>query len=141
MADIVLGYDDSECSRTPRSTLAVDSRARSATASSIAYAYAPPERLRGEEYKEHARALPRARRSVPPRNAIARVGEAEVELEVELVPQKPADALVALAEEREARMIVVGTHGEGPFASALLGSVPHKLLHRSRVPVLVVPAA
>ena len=69
------------------------------------------------------------------------MGEAEVELEVELVPQKPADALIALAEEREARMIVVGTHGEGPLASALLGSVPHKLLHRSRVPVLVVPAA
>ena len=37
-------------------------------------------------------------------------------------------------------MIVVGTHGEAPFAGAILGSVPHKLLHRSKRPVLVVPA-
>jgi nucleotide-binding universal stress UspA family protein len=38
-------------------------------------------------------------------------------------------------------MIVVGTHGEHPLTGAVLGSVPHKLLHLSRVPVLVVPAA
>jgi nucleotide-binding universal stress UspA family protein len=37
-------------------------------------------------------------------------------------------------------MIVVGTSGESPFAGAILGSVPHKLLHHARVPVLVVPA-
>ena len=36
-------------------------------------------------------------------------------------------------------MIVVGTHGEHPLAGAVLGSVPHKLLHLSDVPVLVVP--
>jgi nucleotide-binding universal stress UspA family protein len=36
-------------------------------------------------------------------------------------------------------MIVVGTHGEHPLAGAVLGSVPHKLLHLSDLPVLVVP--
>ena len=36
-------------------------------------------------------------------------------------------------------MIVVGTHGEHPLTGAVLGSVPHKLLHLSAVPVLVVP--
>jgi nucleotide-binding universal stress UspA family protein len=106
----------------------------------IAYAYAPPERLRGEEYAEHRRALQELGERATA-EALERTRGADVELDVALVPLKPAEALVALAEEREARMIVVGTHGEGPFASALLGSVPHKLLHRSRVPVLVVPAA
>ena len=53
---------------------------------------------------------------------------------------KPADAVLAVAERRDTRMIVVGTHGECPIAGALLGSVPHKLLHRSSAPVLVVPA-
>ena len=39
-----------------------------------------------------------------------------------------------------ARVIVVGGSGERPIVGAILGSVPHKLLHRSTVPVLVVPA-
>jgi nucleotide-binding universal stress UspA family protein len=139
MADIVLGYDDSE-SANAALDVAVDIAHAFGDRIVASYGYAPPDRLRGEEYKEHERAR-RELGEAATANAIARVGEAEVELEVELVPQKPADALIALTEEREARMIVVGTHGEGPLASALLGSVPHKLLHRSRVPVLVVPAA
>jgi nucleotide-binding universal stress UspA family protein len=36
-------------------------------------------------------------------------------------------------------MIVVGTQGESPLRSALLGSIPHKLLQLSDRPVLVVP--
>ncbi len=66
--------------------------------------------------------------------------DAGVDFEIELVPEKPARALLAVAESRAARLIVVGTHGEGPLAGALLGSVPQKLVHRSAIPVLVVPA-
>jgi len=36
-------------------------------------------------------------------------------------------------------MIVVGTHGEGAFGRVLHGSVAYNLIHRSPVPVLVVP--
>jgi len=35
---------------------------------------------------------------------------------------------------------VVGGTGERPIVGAVLGSVPHKLLYLSPVPVLVVPA-
>ena len=56
-----------------------------------------------------------------------------------VVDARPAEALLQVARERNARMIVVGTHGEHPLTGAVLGSVPHKLLHLSRVPVLVVP--
>ncbi len=35
--------------------------------------------------------------------------------------------------------IVVGTTSERPITGLILGSVPHKLVHRSPVPVLVVP--
>jgi len=57
-----------------------------------------------------------------------------------VVDARPADALLKVAADRGARMIVLGTHGEHPFAGAVLGSVPHKLLHLSTLPVLVVPA-
>lgn len=138
MADIVLGYDDSECSHAALAVALELARALGDRVV-VAYAYAPPDSLRGEEYAEHRRALQEiGQRAVA--HALERARDAGVEVDVALVPRMPADALVALAEDRSARLIVVGTHGEGPLASTLLGSVPHKLLHRSRVPVVVVPA-
>ena len=54
---------------------------------------------------------------------------------------EPSAALVEEAVERGAAMIVVGTHGEGALAGALLGSTAYRLVHRSPVPVLIVPPA
>jgi nucleotide-binding universal stress UspA family protein len=51
----------------------------------------------------------------------------------------PADALLTLARERQASMIVVGTSGERPLLGIVLGPTPSKLLHRATVPVLVIP--
>ena len=51
------------------------------------------------------------------------------------------DALLELAAERDARMIVVGSYGDSPLKGAILGAVPHKLLHLADRPVLAVPAA
>ena len=57
------------------------------------------------------------------------------------IEELPADALIDVAEQRGASMIVIGTRGESPVVGAILGSTAYKLLHRSTVPVLVVPAA
>jgi nucleotide-binding universal stress UspA family protein len=51
----------------------------------------------------------------------------------------PAERLAALAREREADEIVVGSRGLGRF-SAALGSVSHALLQQADHPVVVVPA-
>jgi len=64
---------------------------------------------------------------------------AGVDAQVELLDQKPVDALLNLAERRDARFIVVGSYGESPLRGAVLGSTPHKLLHLSERPVIVVP--
>jgi nucleotide-binding universal stress UspA family protein len=71
--------------------------------------------------------------------ALAAVRQAGVEGESAVVEEEPAEGLVHLAERIGAEMIVVETRGEGPIAGMILGSTPHKLLHRSSVPVLVVP--
>jgi nucleotide-binding universal stress UspA family protein len=58
--------------------------------------------------------------------------------EVELVNEDSYEALMNIAEARKARMIVVGSHGEGAIKGAILGSTTHKLVQLSKVPVLVV---
>ncbi len=60
-------------------------------------------------------------------------------IEVEMVPRRPVDALIAVAEQRGAEVIAVGHGGNGPLRAALLGSVTYEIVHRSPVPVLVVP--
>ena len=51
----------------------------------------------------------------------------------------PAHVLADLGKELGATAIVVGTRGERPVIGAILGSLSHKILHVSEVPVLVVP--
>jgi nucleotide-binding universal stress UspA family protein len=62
-----------------------------------------------------------------------------LEIEAIIVEVSPARGLVEIANERDVRVIVVGTRGESPLRGALVGSTPHKLLQLSERPVLVVP--
>lgn len=66
--------------------------------------------------------------------------ESGLKVEPVIVAKSPVDALVATAKKYKADMIVVGAKGQGAFAGAVLGSTTYKLLHRSVVPVLVVPS-
>lgn len=61
-------------------------------------------------------------------------------LEVELLIRRgdPVQQICAVAEEHDARLIVVGSHGWGPFKRALFGSVSTGVLHHAKQPVLVV---
>ncbi len=61
-----------------------------------------------------------------------------VQVTTEFVKAGPAEGLIAVARERDARFIVVGSHGEKPLRSALVGATPTRLLHLSDRPVLVV---
>ena len=102
----------------------------------IAYGYDPGGP--GEEYKVHREAVREIGEQVTA-EAAERARDARGRGRGRPPGGAPVDALLALASEREARLIVVGTYGEPPLRSAILGSTPHKLLHLSEVPVLVVP--
>ncbi|MFF3518106.1 universal stress protein [Streptomyces sp. NPDC002573] len=53
-----------------------------------------------------------------------------------LVRGNPADVLLRAAEGAEA--LVVGSHGRGGFARALLGSVSHRVAQHANCPVVIV---
>lgn len=53
----------------------------------------------------------------------------------------PAHEIAEAAAALEADLIVVGSRGRSPVSEVLLGSVPVRLLHIAKRPVLVVPRA
>ena len=70
----------------------------------------------------------------------ARAYLAERGLEAELVPTsgRPAEAIVALAEERNADLIVVGMRKKGFFERLVEGSVAQDVMRRATCDVLAV---
>ena len=74
------------------------------------------------------------------REATERAEAAGVSATSELVFEKAHQALADAGTKNDARVIVVGAHGESPIRGALIGSTAHKLLHLADRPVLVVPA-
>lgn len=71
----------------------------------------------------------------------AQAAEAGISLVGRYLEDGPAQALVAVADEVDARYIVVGSYGERPIKGALVGSTPYKLLYLSERPVIVVRVA
>lgn len=135
---IVLGYDESPGARRALD-VAIDLAVRFGEPLVLVHGVAPPGGV-GEELRAHREALTeRGREVLEQAETAARA--AGLEPVVELVAAKPAQALVAVGERHDARMVVVGTWGESPLRGAMLGSTPHKLLHLSDRPVLCVPAA
>jgi nucleotide-binding universal stress UspA family protein len=55
------------------------------------------------------------------------------------VGARPANEIIKTVRERDADLIVVGSHGHTIIGGLLLGSVAYRLLHVAPCPVLVVP--
>jgi nucleotide-binding universal stress UspA family protein len=49
-----------------------------------------------------------------------------------------AEEIASLADELKCDQIVMGTHGRSALAELLVGSTTLRVVHRSRVPVLLV---
>jgi nucleotide-binding universal stress UspA family protein len=132
---LVIGYDGSDCAKA-----ALDAAIEFARTSgdSLVVGFGYESGGPGAEHSAHREVVREYGERVAA-EALERARAAGVEARLELVAKRPSDALIALADEHDARAIVVGTSGESPLRGALLGSTPHKLLHLARRPVVVVP--
>ncbi|MGL6279244.1 MAG: universal stress protein [Gaiella sp.] len=137
MSSLVLGYDGS-----PSATAALEKVVELAPRLGLdvvvvfAYYISP---LGGGEMKDYHDALVRMGEHELGR-ARADLEAAGVRVETRLVAEKPADAILGVADEVDAALVAVGTVGESPISGALLGSVVLKLVQRCRRPLLVVPS-
>jgi nucleotide-binding universal stress UspA family protein len=134
---IVLGYDGSDGSKAALTTAVAVAKAFAARLT-IVFGYEPnPMGGESADYRHQLEELGKG--VVGEAVAAALALDDTIEVEELIVPMRPAESLLETALQREALAIVVGGSGERPILGAILGSVPHKLLHRSTVPVLVVP--
>jgi nucleotide-binding universal stress UspA family protein len=51
---------------------------------------------------------------------------------------EPADVIIHTAAENGCDLIVMGTHGHGAIADALLGGTARRVVRESKIPVMVV---
>lgn len=136
MPGIVLGYDSSPGARRALD-IAIELAQRYAAPLVLVHGVAPPGTV-GEEAGVAREAIDDLDETLlgP---AVAAAKAAGVTPVVQVVDERPAQALVAAADEHDAAVIVVGTWNDSPLRGALLGSVAHKLLQLSHRPVLCVP--
>src|ERR1035437_937552 len=107
-----------------------------------AYEPVPAQRLR-EERREAPEDLqwainPREDVDVTLEAAAAVAREAGVDVDVYPRQGDPADAILDVAEEREADLIVVGNKGMTGAKRFLLGSVPNRVSHHAPCAVLII---
>ena len=136
-APIVVGYDG-----TPGARAAGGEALRLARdlGGELVFGYCYTVSATGGEVGDLEKAL-REQGTAVLHEALAQAHAAGLEARAALVHDKPSAGLVGLAEENDARMIIVGSYGEPPLKGALIGSTAHKLLHLSERPVLVVRAS
>jgi nucleotide-binding universal stress UspA family protein len=146
---LVLGYDGSECSQTALARTIDLAGAMPGAAVVVVYAYefsigyvpmgmTDSPLMMSAEFDDHAQ-LVRGYGEGQVDEAIGKLAAAGVKTEKVVAEGRPVEVLLETAKERDASLIVVGSHGEGAVSAAFLGSTALKLLHHSKLPVLVVP--
>jgi len=133
---LVVGYDGSDGARAAYAA-ALDLAGRLREGVHVVFSFESP-RLGGELHDLDDAIRERGEAVVG--EALTAAEAAGVIVSSDVRMQDPAEGLIAAAGEVGASMIVVGSHGERPLKSVLVGSTPTRLLHLSSLPVLVVRA-
>jgi nucleotide-binding universal stress UspA family protein len=134
---IVVGIDGS-----PTAEIALDRAVELACVSGaslhVVSAYEPvPARVSGAPTGENFQAPSDFKADAVLRRALDRSATRELQVEQHAPKGAPADALISVAEQTGADLIVIGSVGmQGP--KRIFGSVPNKVSHRSPCDVLIV---
>jgi len=142
-SSIVVGTDGSDTARKAVAA-AVDLAKQIGASLDIVSAYepVPQSRLRQEarQAPEDMQWMINPREDVEAtlRDAAEELEEAGIEVETFAREGDPADAILDVAEERGADLIVVGNKGMTGAKRFLLGSVPNKVSHHAPCSVLIV---
>jgi nucleotide-binding universal stress UspA family protein len=140
---IVVGTDGSETARKAVAA-AVDLAKAVGASLDIVSAYEP---VSSQRLREESRQAPEDTQwSINPRedveatleDAKESIGDAGVDLQTFAREGDPADAILDVAEERGADLIVVGNKGMTGAKRFLLGSVPNKVSHHAPCSVLII---
>ena len=134
MAGIVVGYDGTDNSKAALDA-AIELGKDLGEPILVVFGYGVNPM--GGEVKDLAQTLKERGEKVTA-EAVERAGADGAKAEAVLADQEGSDALIAVANDRNARMIVVGSRGEGPIRGAILGATAYRLVHTSETPVLVV---
>jgi len=137
--EIVLGYDGSEGSKAALTEAMALAKAIGVGVR-LAFGFEPPAFYAGVPGDQRDAIEAIGNETLQDGLAAAKAIDASIDVSAETVAGRPADALIAMAERDDARMIVVGHHGGGTVRGAIMGSVTFKVLHDAPCPVLVVVA-
>ena len=136
MSTLVVGFDGTEGARTAL-VEAVTLAGELGAGIHLVFSYSTG-RLGGELRDLDAAVAERAKEVLA--EGLALAGEHGAEATTAFRREDPAEGLIAAADELDARYVVVGSYGERPLKSALVGSTPTRLRHLCERPVLVVRA-
>jgi nucleotide-binding universal stress UspA family protein len=136
MSTIVVGYDGTAGAHAALLEAATLARDLGDTLV-LVFSYVAPRA--GGEAADLDAAIDEHARSVLEHGS-SRVDHLGVTVEVRHLQRDPAEGLIAVADELDARMIVIGSTGERPLKGVLIGSTPYRLVHLADRPVLVVRA-
>jgi nucleotide-binding universal stress UspA family protein len=142
-SSIVVGTDGSDTAKKAVAAAVDLAREIGATLDIVsAYEPVPQSRLR-EESRQAPEDLqwminPREDVEATLRDAAEEIEEAGIQVETFAREGDPADAILDVAEERSADLIVVGNKGMTGAKRFLLGSVPNKVSHHAPCSVLII---
>jgi nucleotide-binding universal stress UspA family protein len=136
MPEIIVGIDDSAGARDALAfATQVAERTGASVRAATAFNYSDtPSRASNEAFREYLRSDAQSLL-----DAAAASSEGVVTATDAIADPSPAHALHALADKRDAALVVVGSTGRGAVGRVVPGSTGERLLHGSPCPVAIVP--